>query len=70
VNQHQLSVNGKFRDITTHDLPTVADRFSIPGRKSLLDAVNTAVGDWPRYAADAGVSENTRQDIARLHCRL
>lgn len=70
VNQHQLSVNGKFRDITPPDLLTVADRFSIPGRKSLLDAVSTAVSDWPRYAVDAGVSEVTRQDIARLHCRL
>lgn len=70
VNQHQLSANGKFRDITTHDLLMVAERFSIPGRKSLLEAVNTAVGDWPRYAADAGVSVATRQDIARLHARL
>jgi serine/threonine-protein kinase HipA len=67
VNQHQMSVNGRFRDITMADLRAVADRYAIAGTRAALTAVMDAVADWARFAAEADVSEGTTRKIAAQH---
>jgi serine/threonine-protein kinase HipA len=63
TNQHQMSVNGKFRDIGTKDLLAVADQYSIPGAKAAIASVSDAVANWGRFASDAGVGSATADDI-------
>lgn len=64
TNQHLMSVNGKFTGISTSDLLEVADRFRVPRAKDLLAHVRTAVGDWLRFAVEAGVHEPERERVA------
>ena len=68
--RHLMSVNGKFDDIGRADLLTVADRFSIPGARAAIDAVNAAIADWPAHADAAEVPAGTRDRIASEHRRL
>ena len=70
TNQHQMSVNGKFRDIGAKDLMAVADQYSIPGAKAALESVNESVGAWSRYAAEAGVATETARQIESHLIRL
>jgi serine/threonine-protein kinase HipA len=60
---HQLSVNGRFVDITLDDLRALGDLHEVPGIEASLREVSTAVGAWPDHAASAGVEEAT---IARV----
>lgn len=70
ANQHQMSVNGKFREIGARDLLAVADQYSIPGAKAALETVNEAVGHWDRFAADAGVAGATTKQLSSYFIRL
>jgi len=69
TSQHQMSVNGKFRDITRADLLAEADRYGIGEASSILDQVRAALGHWPAHAAAAGVAKAESQRIGRLHLR-
>lgn len=71
THQHQMSVNGKRRDITLEDFLTVADRFRItlPRAKRIIAEVDAAIGDWPQHAQQAGVAEDMAATIGRLHRR-
>lgn len=64
---HQMSVGGKFSDITKQDLRTLADRFSIPGTQQAFDDVEAAVARWPEFAAQAGVGRDEIQRIRGMH---
>lgn len=56
TRQHQLSVNGKYRDIRHADLLTVGDTFDVPSSgKRILEEVLEALDSWRTYAAEAGV---------------
>ena len=70
VNQHQMSVNGRFSAIGADDLMAVADRFSIPGARAALRAVDASVHDWPTHAREAGVGSRATEAIASRHLRL
>ena len=70
MKAHQMSVAGKFEDISRKDLLEVASRFSIPGASAAMDAVNEALGHWPHLAGEAGVGASETQRIAALHNRL
>ena len=63
LSAHQMSVAGKFEDITRDDLAKVADRFSIAGVDRAIDEINAALGAWPEMAGYAGVGEGA---IARI----
>ncbi len=65
--QHLMSVNGKFRDIQRSDLLTVGDRFDIPKSKRHLERIRAAVGDWPRFALQAGVRHAESAHIGADH---
>jgi serine/threonine-protein kinase HipA len=61
--RHLMSVQGKFEGITTDDLAAVADRFEVPGYRAILEEVKEAVGAWPKFAAEAGVSQSAAGEI-------
>lgn len=57
LDKHLMSVNGKFEHITEADLLTVADRFLVPGAKSVIREVADAVAQWSRIARSIGMGE-------------
>ena len=59
TRQHQMSVNGRFRDITRADLLTVGRTFDVPaGGGRIIEQVMEALDGWSTYADAAGVPED------------
>ena len=56
---HQMSVNGKFDDITCDDLLVFANRNHIKEAVEIIDEVREAVSHWPEIARECGVSSET-----------
>ena len=52
---HQMSICGKREGITKADLLKFADKEGISGASRIIDQVESAVMNFPRYAAEAGV---------------
>jgi serine/threonine-protein kinase HipA len=52
-----MAVNGKFSNITTHDMLEVAEQFGIGTARQELERVTDAVRRWPEFAAVAGVTD-------------
>jgi len=67
TNQHLMSVNGKFDEITRDDCLILADRFGIGEAPSILDQVRRTVEGWPDFAKKAGVQPS---EIKRIHAQL
>ena len=66
---HQMSVNGKRDHFSQADLEAVGRMAQLKrGRgEAIADEVITAVRDWPRFAAAAGVPEPAGSLIQRTH---
>lgn len=62
--QHQMSVNGRFADITNDDIATVADRHVVPGWRETVEQVRDAVTGWPEFAAAAGIDDANSAHVA------
>lgn len=67
TNQHLMSVNGRFRDITADDLLAEADRFGLGEGKALLADVRQALTKWREFAGEAGVAAKEITRIQKLH---
>jgi serine/threonine-protein kinase HipA len=65
TNQHLMSVNGKFKDITYLDLLAVADRFAIGTAPQVIVQVRSAIKRWAEFAEDAGVPAKETRDRQR-----
>ena len=69
THEHQMSAAGKRDGFDREDLLRFADNSGL--RKSsasrVLDQVATAVRDWPRFAASAGVDEDNARRIGIAH---
>ncbi len=61
---HQMSVNGKFNDISLDDLREMADRFEVPNVGRVLSEVAAAVDSWPDAARQASVNDETVAKIS------
>jgi serine/threonine-protein kinase HipA len=72
TSQHQMSVNGKRREIGLDDLLAVADRFRIRlhPAKQIVAAVDQAIAAWPRFARQAGVEQQRATGIGGQHLRF
>jgi serine/threonine-protein kinase HipA len=70
TNQHLMSVNEKFKDLTEADLLAMANRFDVgtPGR--VIEKVRAALRHWPEFAAKAGVPQPIADEIGRQHLFL
>jgi hypothetical protein len=62
-----MSVNGKFKDIRVEDLLEMGDRFAIGTAKSVIARVRSAMKEWPKFGANAGLSEIRIQEIQAKH---
>jgi serine/threonine-protein kinase HipA len=60
-----MSVNGVFSGISRADLLTMADRCGVPGAKSILERVASAVAGWPRFASLAGLPAEESDRVGR-----
>ena len=64
AQQHQMSVNGHFTDISVADLRELGDLHEVPDIERVLREVRGAIGDWSDFAAAAGVDAGTVSSIA------
>ena len=67
TNQHLMSVNGRFRDISADDLLAEADRFGLGEARTILAQVRDALAQWRDHAHAAGVAAAEIDRIAALH---
>lgn len=66
VKAHQMSINGKFDNITRADVREVAERFDVlAGLPDAIDKVRTAVADWQNFANRNGVDQDEVRLIQR-----
>jgi serine/threonine-protein kinase HipA len=56
VSQHNLSINGKTRDITKEDLLSVGKEMSVKQSNAIIETTKMIVAQWPKYAKKAGVA--------------
>jgi len=64
TQQHQMSVNGHFADISADDLRVLGDLHGVPGFEAVIREVADAVATWREVAAEAGVSPATTDKVA------
>ena len=67
TNQHLMSVNGRFDDISAADLLEVGTRFGVGSAPVLLDEVRAAIANWSRFADAADVPREVVTDIGKQH---
>jgi len=69
TGQHQMSLNGKRDGFEMDDLLAFAETASIkPAKaKALISNVSEVVSNWPHYAQDAGVDDQTIRRIGNAH---
>ncbi|KWV54868.1 toxin HipA [Rhizobium altiplani] len=69
TGQHQMSLNGKRDGFISEDLLAFAGNASIkPARaKALVANIRDVVSNWPRYASQAGVDDDTIRKIGNTH---
>lgn len=62
---HQMSINGKYDDITRNDLLTFASQNNIKDATSIIDEVCEATSHWGAIAKDCGVPNTVIDKIKR-----
>jgi serine/threonine-protein kinase HipA len=67
TNQHQMSLNGKRDGFSRGDLISVGESIGVPKPGQIIDQISEVVGDWPKYAQQAGVKPTISKEIARHH---
>lgn len=65
TSQHQMSVNGKFDDITRHDLLEFAKRNNIKEAAEIIDRISIAASGWSSIAGECGVPGKMTEAIIR-----
>lgn len=60
---HQMSINGKFDEITRDDLLTFAHQNNIKEAKNIIDEVCEVTSHWPDMAKDCGLKQGIIDDI-------
>lgn len=58
-----MSVNGKFVGITRTDLLAEADRFGVRRPVDALTDVRAALEQWTNFGSEAGLGQQTIDDI-------
>jgi serine/threonine-protein kinase HipA len=65
--QHQLSINGKRKNITVDDILTIAKEISLKKGKDIIEEITTGVSGWEGFANEAGIPVKQMEDIGKLH---
>ena len=65
VSQHQMSINGKMRDITEEDLITSGHAMGLSKDfcRKVIENTRLTIGNWFDYASLAGISESRAKEI-------
>jgi serine/threonine-protein kinase HipA len=63
--QHQMSINGKRKDISRDDFVQVAKEMNIKSSDSIIDQVRDAINEWPAFADEAGIHSEQVQQIKK-----
>jgi len=63
VSQHALSINGKRKNITLNDFLEIGKAMNIKNVKDIVKQVNDNVGQWGKFANQAGVDKKKKQEI-------
>lgn len=58
TSQHQMSINGKFDNITRFDLLEIAKKNNIKEAGEIIDEIKDHTSKWPELALDSGVPKN------------
>ena len=61
--KHQMSINGKFDNITRGDLKAIASQNDIRNSGELIDEIIEAAAGWPELARESGVPEGMIKSI-------
>ena len=56
VSSHQMTINGKSKDISVDDLQTLAKKVGIKNSQTILLEVKNGVGHWKKYAEELKIS--------------
>ena len=64
---HQMTINGKDRDIMRKDFEVLGEKFSIPNYDTIIEQTKDAVRAWHAYAEHAGISTAFTREIGSLH---
>jgi serine/threonine-protein kinase HipA len=70
INQHLMSVNGKYAGFTEEDMFAVAERFGIGEAKLVINKIKDVIKLWPSFAKKAGVDQKKVDRIGKLHLLL
>lgn len=58
TSQHQMSINGKFDDITRKDILELAARNNIREASQIIDQISDTISHWPRIAKECDVPQS------------
>jgi serine/threonine-protein kinase HipA len=64
---HQMTINGKERDITRDDFAALGEKFNIPDYHAIVDQIQEVIRAWPDYAQQVKISSGLTREIADLH---
>lgn len=67
MKNHQLSVNGKHKEITKEDLLSVAKEMNIKKANNLIEQITDSVHTWKKIAKEAGIPKEQIDGIAKTH---
>jgi serine/threonine-protein kinase HipA len=67
MKAHQMTVNGKFEEITSADLLSVAQGMNVRKAREILQEVRDGVAQWPRHAREAGINQARIDEVRKRH---
>ena len=70
VSQHNLSINGKRKDITKADLIAIAKAMNIKKANNIIDQISNTVSNWYDFAEEAKVETKHKEKIGASHLIL
>ena len=70
VSQHNLSINGKRKNITKEDLLHVAKSMNIKKADNIVQQINNVVSKWETFADEAKVKKDNIEQISKTHLFL
>lgn len=70
VSQHNLSINGKRKDISRDDLLQIASSMSIKKANAIVEQINDTVKKWTYFAEEVNVEKELMFRIGQSHLFL
>lgn len=70
VSQHNLSINGKRKNITREDLLAVAKSMNIKKANNIIDQISSTVKNWNDFAESVKVDKKHKEHIGKAHLIL